>query len=59
VGNAGVRTNKGVPQGNITSPLLFNIATESLIEELERKGIKTYMYADDTALLCKDRQQLN
>lgn len=35
-GGVKIMTNKGVPQGNISSPLLFDIATEALLEEAER-----------------------
>ena len=32
IGKREIKTNKGVPQGNISSPILFNIATEDLLE---------------------------
>ena len=35
VGEEEIQTNKGVPQGFKTSPILYNIATEELIEKME------------------------
>lgn len=55
-----VQTN-GVLQGDPLSPLLFNIATSKLIEEIKDKdddAIKVYMYADDTVLASTDFQKL-
>ena len=58
IGDEEVITNKGVPQGNLTSPLLFNIATEDLIEEMQKIDVNIFMYADDTALICRNRKEL-
>ena len=47
-----VTTSSGVPQGLISSPLLFNIYVEPLLEELESAGLFSRMYADDAVSVC-------
>jgi len=57
IGNRFVRFNKGLAQGCILSPALFNIFTEDLVEklakELEMSVEDILLYADDILILCK------
>lgn len=48
-----VTTTTGLPQGLKTSPLLFNIYSETLIAELIHREVKTWFYADDIVCLVE------
>ena len=39
---------RGVPQGSILGPVLFNLYTSSLSRIMERYGVRVKLYADDT-----------
>ena len=41
----------GVLQGDPLSPLLFNIATHDIMQAIQTKEVKAYIYADDMALV--------
>lgn len=45
------RQSRGVPQGAVTSPLLFNVLLSSIPSH---EGIYTYVYADDIAFFASD-----
>lgn len=50
----GVRTAvKGVPQGSVLSPILFNLYL-SLLESCLPRDVKLLMYADDIAIYAED-----
>ena len=51
-------TRVGVPQGAITSPTLFNVYIDGLVDTLSRTSEKVLAFADDIALFAKDRRQL-
>ena len=50
--------NKGVMQGSLLSPTLFNIFVNDLIQDLEQKGL-TMAYADDIAALYEGKPKLD
>jgi hypothetical protein len=56
LGTNEVTTSRGVPQGLTTSPLLFNIYVEDILERMDRENIFTAMYADDLVCVTTNRQ---
>lgn len=62
--NAGVMENGvfkpttvGTPQGGVVSPLLANIALDSLDWHLEAHGLRFVRYADDFVVLCRSETE--
>ena len=54
-----INVNRSVPQGYKTSPILFNVFINDLLNKLAKiRGIKIYAYADDLAILVENRYQL-
>ena len=49
-------TEEGTPQGGPLSPLLSNIMLDDLDKELEKRGHKFVLYADDCNICVKTRQ---
>jgi group II intron reverse transcriptase/maturase len=50
-------TWKGTPQGGVISPLLANIALNSLDWRLHNAGFRLVRYADDFVVLCQNEAQ--
>nr|VFK47165.1 MAG: Reverse transcriptase (RNA-dependent DNA polymerase) [Candidatus Kentron sp. TC] len=50
-------TTVGTPQGGVFSPLLVNIALNSLDQTLERHGMRFMRYADDFVVMCRSHVQ--
>ena len=42
---------RGVIQGGVTSPTLFLIMFNDLMEKLKKENINAYAYADDLAMI--------
>jgi len=51
-------TRLGTPQGGLVSPLLANIALNSLDWQLHDAGFRFVRYADDFVVLCKSQVQV-
>jgi hypothetical protein len=54
-----ININKGVLQGSLISPLLFNVYINDMVMELSTIAFDVLAYADDIAVLCRDRRELN
>lgn len=50
-------TTVGTPQGGVISPLLANIALNSLDWLLDRQGLRFVRYADDFVVMCRSRAE--
>ena len=50
-------TTVGTPQGGVISPLLANIALNSLDWLLERQELRFVRYADDFLVMCRSHAQ--
>ena len=51
-------TRLGTPQGGVISPLLANIALNSLDWRLHERGYRFVRYADDFVVLCRSEAQV-
>jgi RNA-directed DNA polymerase len=51
-------TTVGTPQGGVISPLLANIALNSLDWQLHNAGYRFVRYADDFVVLCRNEAQV-
>jgi RNA-directed DNA polymerase len=51
-------TRLGTPQGGVISPLLANIALNSLDWRLHERGVRFVRYADDFVVLCRTEAQV-
>ena len=54
-----INVNNGVLQGNLISPLLFDLYINNLIIELSKNAYEVLAYADDLAIIVEGRSSLN
>jgi len=52
------KLNRGIPQGSVLSPLLWNLFANELFQIAERKGVQMISYADDTVLYITSDQDI-
>ena len=53
-----ILVNRGLLQGGITSPYLFNIYINDLVDELDKNAFEVLAYADDLAIICTGYDEL-
>jgi len=54
-----INIHKGVLQGGILSPWLFNIYIDNLVGSLKDISFDVLAYADDIAVICRNREELD
>ena len=47
--------NRGVPQGSVLGPLLWNLGFNSVLETAVPTGLQIICYADDTLIIAGER----
>jgi hypothetical protein len=57
--NDSINVNRGVCQGDLMSPMLFNLYINDLIEELNSTCYDVLAYADDIAVICQSDSELH
>lgn len=58
IGTYKTETTRGVPQGLGSSPGLFNIFIEGIINIFEAEGIYIQLYADDLICVCRNKKEV-
>ena len=56
--NTVISINSGVAQGKLTSPTLFNIYIDDMLDATEKVCYSTMAFADDTVFICRDLEEL-
>ena len=47
--------NRGTPQGGVLSPLIWNLAVNEILLDLDKSGCKVVAYADDVAIAASGK----
>lgn len=53
-----VEREQGLPQGSPISPMIANLLLDDFVQDVESKGLKIVIYADDFVILAREPQQL-
>ena len=56
--NEVINVNRGVCQGDLMSPILFDLYVNGLVEALDKSCYDVLAYADDIAIICESDSQL-
>jgi hypothetical protein len=57
IGGISITTSRGVPQGLSSSPILFDIYVEEILEELQKRNLFSRMFADDLACVAQNKSE--
>lgn len=58
LGNKTARTEKGVIQGMLTSPYLFNLYMKDLATRSIERGMKIIFFADDILAVARNKKEM-
>ena len=52
-----ISISKGTPQGMKTSPILFEIYVDTVLEKLEELGVDSYSFFDDLIVIAPNEKK--
>ena len=54
----GIQQTNGILQGDLISPLVFNVLAHDVVQRIQTEEVRMWLYADDMILLSERRESL-